>query len=148
MEEGNFATNVELAEAEGLVRSETALSMLYLYHDLSEEARKQGYLSCLENLPAGYPDAQASLAERLTDKEFLSTLRGEYAMFYGAYAGDRSLLRFHYHRPDELWKKLSEVDGGKILSSRKTAFELISAGARSIIYSDKLQKLLYEIGEL
>ena len=110
LEKGSFATNVELAEAESLVRYETALSLLYLYHDLSEDARKQGYLSCLENLPAGYPDAQAALAERLTDKEFLSTLRGEYAMFYGAYVGDRSLLRFHYHKPDELWKKLSEVD--------------------------------------
>ena len=110
LESGSFATNVELAEASGLVRSETALSLLYLYHDLSEDARNQGYLSCLENLPAGYPDAQAALAERLTDKEFLSTIRGEYAMFYGAYAEDRSLLRFHYHRPDELWKKLSEVD--------------------------------------
>ena len=110
LEEGGFATNVELAEAGGLVRSETALSLLYLYHDLSEDARNQGYLSCLENLPAGYPDAQTALAEHLTDKEFLSELRGEYAMFYGAYAEDRSLLRFHYHKPDELWKKLSEVD--------------------------------------
>ena len=108
--EGSFATNVELAEAEGVVRSETALSMLYLYHDLSEEAREQGYLSCLNNLPAGYPDAQAALAERMSDREFLSTLRGEYAQFYAAYAQDRSLLRFHYHKPDELWKRLSEID--------------------------------------
>ncbi len=110
LEEGGFAINVELAEASGLVRSETALSLLYLYHDLSEEARKQRYLSCLENLPSGYPDAQAALAGQLMDKDFLSELRGEYAMFYGAYAKDRSLLRFHYHKPDELWKKLSEVD--------------------------------------
>ena len=42
LEEGSFATNVELAEAAGLVRAEAALSMLYLYHDLSEEARNQG----------------------------------------------------------------------------------------------------------
>ena len=110
LEEGSFAANVELAEAEGLVRSETALSLLYLYHDLSEDARNQGYLSCLDDLPAGYPDAQTALDEHLTDKEFLSELRGEYAMFYGAYAEDRGLLRFHYHKPDELWKKLSEVD--------------------------------------
>jgi hypothetical protein len=105
LESGSFATNVELAEAEGLVRSEMALSLLYLYHDLSGDAKNQRYLSCFENLPAGYPDAQAALAERLTDKEFLSELRGEYAMFYGAYAEDRSLLRFHYHKPDELWKR-------------------------------------------
>ena len=110
LESGSFATNVELAEASGLVRSETALSLLYLYHDLSEDARNQGYFSCLDNLPAGYPDAQAALTEHLTDKEFLSTIRGEFAMFYGAYAEDRGLLRFHYHKPDELWKKLSEVD--------------------------------------
>ena len=108
--EGSFATNVELAEAEGLVRSETALSMLYLYHDLSEEAREQGYLSCLNNLPLGYPDAQAALAERMGDREFLSTLRDEYAQFYAAYAQDRNLLRFHYHKPDELWRRFSEAD--------------------------------------
>lgn len=94
LEEGRFATNVELAEAGGLVRSETALSLLYLYHDLSEEARNQGYLSCLDDFPAGYPDAQAALAECLTDREFLSELRGEYAMFYGAYVEARSLPSF------------------------------------------------------
>ncbi|MDO5593104.1 MAG: hypothetical protein Q4G57_09430, partial [Bacillota bacterium] len=110
LESGSYATNVELAEAEGLVRSETALSMLYLYHDLSEEAREQGYLSCLNHLPAGYPDAQAALAEHMGDKAFLSTLRGEYAQFYAAYAQDRKLLRFHYHKPDELWRRLSEID--------------------------------------
>jgi len=110
LEDGSYATNVELAEAEGLVRSETALSMLYLYHDLSEEAREQGYLSCLNNLPVGYPNAQAALADRMGDREFLSTLRGEYAQFYAAYAHDRNLLRFHYHKPDELWRRISEID--------------------------------------
>ncbi len=77
LEEGSFATNVELAEAGGLVRSETALSLLYLYHDLSEEARKQGYLSCLENLPAGYPDARCRAYYCAHPKRSLSDTRAE-----------------------------------------------------------------------
>ena len=43
LEEGSFASNVELAEAGGRVRSELAQSLLYLKHDLSEEANRVGY---------------------------------------------------------------------------------------------------------
>ncbi len=109
LEDGSFATNVELAEAEGLVRSELALHLLYLHGDLSEEAREQGYLSCLNDLPFGYPEATAALAERMTAPEFQETLKGELAQFIGAYMGDRGLLRFHYHKMDELWQGVKDL---------------------------------------
>jgi len=109
LEDGSFATNVELAEAEGLVRSDLALHLLYLRGDLSEEARKQGYLSCLNDLPVGYPDATAALAERMTEPVFQETLKGELAQFIGAYLGDRELLRFHYHKMDELWQGVKDL---------------------------------------
>lgn len=104
LEEGSFASNVELAEAGGRVRSELAQSLLYLKHDLSEEANRVGYFSSMDDLPAGYPDATAALAEKMEDNAFADTLRGEFLAFLNDYAENRGLLRFHYHRMDELWQ--------------------------------------------
>ena len=42
LEQGEYATNVELAEAPGHERVELAKSLWYLRGDLSEEANKQG----------------------------------------------------------------------------------------------------------
>lgn len=46
LEEGRFATNVELAEAPGYERRKLAETFWYLYHDLSKEAREQVFLDC------------------------------------------------------------------------------------------------------
>lgn len=109
LEEGSFASNVELAEAGGRVRSELAQSLLYLKHDLSEEAGHLGYFSSMDDLPAGYPDATASLAERMADSTFADTLCGEFLTFLNDYSESRGLLRFHYHRMDELWQGLKDI---------------------------------------
>ena len=109
LEEGRFASNVELAEAGGRVRSELAQSLLYLKHDLSEEANQVGYFSSMDDLPAGYPDATAALAEKMEDSAFADTLRGEFLTFLNDYAENRELLRFHYHRMDELWQGVRDI---------------------------------------
>ncbi len=109
LEEGDFASNVELAEAGGRVRSELAQSLLYLKRDLSEEAGRLDYFSSMDDLPAGYPDATAALAERMADSTFADTLRGEFLTFLNDYAENRELLRFHYHRMDELWQGLKDI---------------------------------------
>ncbi len=44
LQDGQFATNVELAEAAGYERSLLAEKFWNLYHDFSEEAREAGYL--------------------------------------------------------------------------------------------------------
>ena len=109
LEEGRFASNVELAEADGRVRSELAQSLLYLKHDLSDEANQAGYFSSMDDLPAGYPDATAALTEKMEDSAFADTLRGEFLTFLNDYAENRELLRFHYHRMDELWQGVRDI---------------------------------------
>ena len=110
LEQGEYATNVELAEAPGHERMELAKSLWYLHRDLSEEARKQGYLSCLDEYRSGgFPDATARLSEALQDSAFYQTLRDEFAAFSSAYSQDRSLMRFHFHKPQEIWTRLSEL---------------------------------------
>ena len=111
LESGQFASNVELAEAAGYERSLLATKFWNLYHDLSEDAREAGYLSCLSEIKGnGFPEETHRLTEQLNDPAFRQTLKEEYAAFWTAYQQDRDLLRFHYHRPREIWENLKDLD--------------------------------------
>ena len=117
LQTGQFATNVELSEAEGYERSLLAEKFWNLYHDFSDEARESGYLPSLANNPGrGFPEESAWLTEQLKSPEFRQTLAEEYAAFWTAYQQDRDLLRFHYHKPKEIWGNLKD------LSLPRTAF--------------------------
>ena len=110
MDSGAYASNVELAEAGQHERMLLAQALWYLKHDLSDEAREQGYLSCMDTLRGGgFPDETERLAERLTDSSFRDTLSGEFAQFYAAHEQDRGLLRFHYHKLENIWQSLREL---------------------------------------
>ena len=110
MDSGAYASNVELAEAGQHERMQLAQALWYLKHDLSDEAREQGYLSCMDTLRGGgFPDETARLAEQLTNTDFRDTLSGEFAQFYAAHEQDRSLLRFHYHKLENIWQGLREL---------------------------------------
>ena len=111
LEQGEYATNVELAEAPGHERTELAQSIWYLRQDLSEKAWAQGYLSCLSDMRGGgFPEETARLAESLTDLAFRETLSGELAQFSAAYEQDRSLMRFNFHKPYQIWQGLRELN--------------------------------------
>ena len=117
LQTGQFATNVELSEAEGYERSLLAEKFWSLYHDFSDEARESGYLPSLANNPGrGFPEESAWLTEQLKSPEFRQTLAEEYAAFWTAYQQDRDLLRLHYHKPKEIWGNLKD------LSLPRTAF--------------------------
>ena len=110
LEIGQFASNVELAEAAGYERSLLAEKLWHLYHDFSDKARDSGYLSCLSGIQrTGFPEETAWLAEQLNRPEFRQTLAEEYAAFWTAYQQDRELLRFHYHKPREIWENLKDL---------------------------------------
>ena len=110
LEQGEFATNVELAEAPGHERAELAQAVWYLRQDLSEKARAQGYLSCLSDMRGGgFPEETERLAERLTDPAFREVLVDDFSQLRSDYREDRGLLRFHYHKPDKIEQGLREL---------------------------------------
>ena len=111
LEQGEYATNVELAEAPGHERAELAQSIWYLRQDLSEKARAQGYLSCLSDMRGGgFPEETARLAERLRDPAFREVLMDDFSQLRSDYREDRSLLRFHFHKPHQIWQGLQELN--------------------------------------
>ena len=117
LQDGQFAANVELTEAAGYERFLLAEKIWHLYHDFSDEARDSGYLAYLSGIQrTSFPEETAWLADQLNRPEFRQTLSEEYAAFWTAYQQDRDLLRFHYHKPKEIWENLQD------LSLPRTAF--------------------------
>lgn len=85
----------------GHERDLLAEALLHLRGDLSDDARKQGYLSCLQEYRGSFSKALEKLSAALKNPTFRQNLSDEYAAFWTAYEQDKDLLRFHYHK---LWK--------------------------------------------
>ena len=118
LQDGQFATNVELAEAEGYERSSLAEKLWHLYHDFSDNAREAGYLKSLAKNPGhGFPEESEWLTAQLRNPEFRRTLAEEYTVFWMAYRQDRKLLRFHYHSLEEMDKTLKGLSLPRITFS-------------------------------
>ena len=110
LDSGTFATNLEVAEAPRNERQRIAADVWDLYHDLSDEAKSLGHLSCLGNIRStNYPEETERLMDELSNPAFRETLLSEYKIFMDAYRESRELLRFHYHRPQALLTRLDEL---------------------------------------
>lgn len=111
LENGQFATKVELAEAGSYERSLLADRFWNLYHDLSEEAREAGYLQSHSFIQGnGFPEESAWLTQQLANPAFRAALLDEYQQFLTAHQENRGLLRFQYHRLEEMLGTLRDLD--------------------------------------
>ena len=110
LENGEYASNVELAEAAGMERRHLAEDLWYVKHDLSEHAVEQGYLSCLSDIRANnFLDETENLFRQLADPTFRNVLIDEFAQFAAAYAENHSLLRFHYYGFERILPGLQDL---------------------------------------
>ncbi len=109
LENGDFATNVELKEALDYERDRISESLWYLMHDLSEEGKAQGYFNFIER-GDGFPEETKRLSELLKNPEYLKNVISEYSRFLRGYKENRDVLRFHYHKVDSLYHKLQELE--------------------------------------
>ncbi|MFP9226192.1 DEAD/DEAH box helicase family protein [Streptococcus equi subsp. zooepidemicus] len=109
LDSGEFATNVELSEALDYERDRISESLWYLYHDLSEEGKAQGYFDFIER-GGGFPEETKRLSEALKNPEYLKETIKEYSRFLEGYKENRNVLRFHYHKVDSLYQKLQELE--------------------------------------
>ena len=110
LEQGQFATNVELAETQGYTRSQLAESLWYIRHDFDEPAVEQGYLPAMEEYRGGgFPDETEKLAHALITPSTIAVLTQEYEHFWNAYRNDKDLLRFRNRHTDEIMDGLREL---------------------------------------
>ena len=106
---GGFATNVEISEALDYERDRISESLWYLSNVLSEEGKEQGYFELFER-GGGFPEETKRLSEALKNPEYLKQIIKEYSRFLAGYKENRDVLRFHYHKLDSLYQKLQELE--------------------------------------
>lgn len=111
LEEGKFASNVELAEAEGHERQELSGRLWHMRGDLSDQAKEEGLLSIMEDFhKGGYPDATARLSESLQDPSFREKMSADYMTYLEAYGQNKGIMRFNYHKPVEIYNALQDLN--------------------------------------
>ena len=110
IDKGEYATNVEVAEAFSFERKELAEKLWFLKGDFADEVRNS-YLPILNgDEKKGYPDKTEELAENLKSPEFRKVLREEYETFLQEYDKNPSILRFHYHKTQDILKRLQDLE--------------------------------------
>lgn len=110
IDKGEYATNVEVAEAFSFERKELAEKLWFLKGDFADEVRNS-YLPILNgDEKKGYPDKTEELAENLKSPEFRNVLREEYDTFLQDYDKNPSILRFHYHKTKDILQRLEDLE--------------------------------------
>lgn len=95
LEEGNFATNLEIAEAPSFERHNIADYLCYITRDLSDAGEEAGYLPTLRAVRGGgFQDEVAKVEELLADPAQYRVIADEVSTFYAAYEADRKLMRY------------------------------------------------------
>ena len=144
LEEGRFAANVELAGAEGYERFRLAEKLWYLRRDFSGKAIDAGYLPSLaKDGGRDFSEDTEWLAEKLTAPAFRTQLTREYQQFLSDQQQSGDLLRFHFHRLDEILEALDDLD----LPRRRFSSEMAEIpSARQFITEDEIDANLAEGG--
>ena len=110
LEQGQFATNVELTEAPGLELRRAAEALWYMAHDMSEAAYEQNQFPIIrENMDGGFPESTARIETMLAEPDTRQTILDQLGSFAEAWKQDPSLMRFRLYRPDTVLQSLSEL---------------------------------------
>jgi len=107
LSEGEFATETEFAEAEGNERRLAAQELVYLQRDIREDVRDKYFdKSWFEGI---FSESCDRIADMLSNDSTRDIVTDAASRFAEDYAKDKSLLLFHYHKPEETARKLREL---------------------------------------
>ena len=139
LEQGQFATNVELAECGTFEKQQLAEQLLYMSRDISEKAVDAGYMSIVRTLRGGFPEETEKLMNLLSDPQSYQAIMNQIYAFRDACDADKSMMRFPVYNPNKLIRPLEEYT----LPRRAYVSELAELPAeKSFITEDEINEHL------
>ena len=140
---GQFAGEWELERSAVKERELLAQQIVYLYRDLVD-GQENSLFPSLDGIKSGlFPDVTERVAAMLADHGQCETLIAEYRDFLAAYKSDRSVLRFHYHKTNEI---LSSLESQLLPRVQFHADTEIIPSPHQFITQDEIDKLLRDGG--
>ena len=108
LEQGQFATNVELAESRTFEKRQLSEQLWYMAHDMSNQAVAAGYMPIVRSLRGGFPEETEKLMVFLSEPESYQAIMKQVYTFRDACAENQNLMRFQMYNPRRLVKALEE----------------------------------------
>ncbi len=143
LDAGQYAGEWELERSTATERELLAQQMVYLYRDLAD-GQDSNFFPSLDGIKSGlFHDVTERVATMLADHGQCETLIAEYRDFLAAYKSDRSVLRFHYHKTDEI---LASLESQLLPRVQFHADAEIIPSPHQFITQDEIDKLLRDGG--
>ena len=137
---GEFTTETELAEAAGNERRLAAQELVYLQRDIREDVRDKYFdKSWFDGI---FSESCDRITDMLSDNAMRNIVTDSASRFAEDYAKDKSLLLFHYHKPEETARKLRKLSDMKRtfrggLTEMPPAEEFITEDEINHVFSDR-----------
>ena len=108
LDQGRFATNVELAEMRTSERKELAEKLWYMDRDINHAENPKTYMSIVRDLRGGFPDDTAKLMVYLSEPESYKAIMEQLYEWRDAYQENPDIMRFRHYHPDRVVPFLEE----------------------------------------
>ena len=108
LDQGQFATNVELTECGTFEKRQLAEQLWYMSHDMSEKAVEAGHMSIVRSLRGGFPEETEKLMVFLSEPESYQAIIKQVYAFRDACSADKGMMRFQMYHPNKLIRPLEE----------------------------------------
>ena len=108
LDQGRFATNVELTEMRSFERKELAEKLWYMDRDINHAENPQTYMSIVRDLRGGFPDDTAKLMVYLSEPESYKAIMEQLYEWRDAYQQNPDIMRFRHYHPERVVPFLEE----------------------------------------
>lgn len=142
LKNGQYASAAELTDAKPNEYRELASEIWYTYHDMSEEAREQGFFAQTKEFANDvFPPAVEKLTAALSDPAQRTVLTGEMADYARAVQQNSDLCRFHFNvqRSEDAAERLQRTEHMTALYAAADGFEPVRA---AFITQDEIDEML------
>ena len=102
LEQGQFATNVEVAESRSFEQKQLARELWYMTRDMGREAIDAGYMRAVRSLRGGFPEETQQIAAMLASPKEYAAILDQLYTFRDAWLENNSLMRFRFYSPQKL----------------------------------------------
>lgn len=142
LKNGQYASAAELTDAKPNEYRELASEIWHTYHDMSEEAREQGFFAQTKEFANDvFPPAVEKLTAALSDPAQRTVLTGEMADYARAVQKNSNLCRFCFNvqRSEDAAERLQRTEHMTALYAAADGFEPVRA---AFITQDEIDEML------
>ena len=102
LDQGSFATNVELTEMRTFEQKELAEKLIYMTRDIDHKRTDNRYMSIIHNLRGGFPDEVEQIKEFLSDPKQYGVIMEQLYDLQDAYNRENQVMRFRSSNPKKV----------------------------------------------